>query len=124
MSENLSSNKTISKISNEIRKNTNTYFNNREIKYLSTILKNDEEIKCAIRYSNSRGGGADKTMVCTNKRLVFFKAGLFSNYNFSILMEKVNFLKADIGIFTASINVNYNYGNEILYLLDDKFSLI
>lgn len=120
MSENLSSNKTTSKISNEIRKNTNTYFSNREIKYLSTILKNDEEIKCAIRYSNTKSSRVDRIMVCTNKQLIFFKAGIFETYNSSILMEKVDFLETDIGMFSASITINYNSGNKILYLMDTK----
>lgn len=121
MNEISNNTKTISKITNEIRKNTNTYFNNREIKYLSTILQNDEEIKCAIQYSNS--STTNRKMICTNKRLIFFKVRLLGNDNASIWIEKINSLETNIGVFSSSINISYNLGNENLGGLDKKVAI-
>lgn len=137
INENLNSNanklnQTISKISNQIKKNTNTNvfplsfisFNNRDFHYLSTILQVDEEIKCAIKYARADMHGINSKMICTNKRLIFFYTGLFGNSNSSIFIEKIDSIETN----TNSIHIHYGSNTKSLYQLssDDtiKFSNI
>ena len=120
-------NQTISMINTEINKcskHPNAY-SKRERKYLSTILQNDEEIKCIFKYKETENGVSLSNCVCTNKRLIFFSANMYSHSHLFINLEKITSISIkSTYIDHSTIDIYYEGRSKIIYNVGNANNLV
>ena len=91
----------------------NTIFLDKDFKYLVSIISTNEEIKGCIsklvtytmnQYEHPYQASDYKT-VCTDKRVIIFKTGLFSNKLVDIPVKNIISIQNKVGLIFGNIEI-------------------